>query len=215
VAFVSELFDALRDLTNDAADTQVPFATKKLYINNGIRRMWPQVWRVQEEALVLNTARDYPLSAATSAGHILSVRIETGDVTAEYVPFSEYYIAQGDEDTVASILTLTGPLPTPLGLRLKVRYAATVPLIAAASYAASQSETWTGPDRAMAIPVYYAMAMIAARKIDDRQDTLRYSTTQATNGVEDQDVMSASQMWMGQFELELASLDRPLPISQD
>ena len=101
------------------------------------------------------------------------------------------------------------------GYDVRIRYSAPPVAIAAASYAAAGSETWTGPDRAIGIPVYYAAALCAMRKLDTRQDTNRYSTTQAQNGVTDQDIMAASQMWMGQFELELSDFDRPLPPARD
>lgn len=215
MAFVSDLFDQLRDLTNDATDSQVTFATKKLYLNNGIRRMWPNIWRVLEEVLITDgVTRNWDLETGTSQGLVVSVSIETEDTSGEYVPYNEYMIIDGDEDAVQSKFLLTGVMPES-GVRIRIRYAAPCGLITAANYAAAQAQSWSGPDNAMHLPVWYAMSMIAARKVDDRQDTLRYSTTQATNGVDDQDIMSFSQMWMGQFELELASFDRPLPISRD
>jgi hypothetical protein len=67
----------------------------------------------------------------------------------------------------------------------------------------------------MRLAVLYAMGMIAAGKVDDRQDTLRYNTTQATNGVNDGDIIQFAQMWFGQFDVELADMERPLPISRD
>lgn len=214
MAFTSEMFDQLRDLLNDATDTQVSFATKKMWLNRGIRRMWPTIYRIETESVATSgTARNYPLSTlmGPSDGYILGVEIE--DENGDFSRFDDYDILPGDEEEPA-ILVLTGILP-PSGTTLAVRHATFVSTIAAASYAASQSETYVGPDNSLNLPVLYAMAMITARKIDDRQDTNRYSTTQAQNGVSDQDIMGASQLWMGQFELELESLNRPLPIARD
>lgn len=215
MAFVSELFDTLRDLTGDSADSQTPFATKKLYLNRGIARMWPAVWRVQTTTItVLADTYDYALPVAAADGHILTVELEQDD--GSYTRFGRWDTFTGDEDTAGVFSLTASPNASDLlGYDIRIRYAAPVPLIAAASYTASESETWTGPDRAIGLPCHYAMSLITARKADDRQDTNRYSTTQATNGVQDQDIMALSQMWMGQFELELAQFDRPLPPARD
>jgi hypothetical protein len=215
MAFVSELFDQLRDLLNDATDTQIPYATKKLYLNRGIARMWPKVYRLATTTItILTLTYDYALPVGAADGLIVSVELERLD--GSFVRFDDYDIMAGDED-LAGVFRLTANPDSVdlLGYDIRIKYAAPVSLIAAASYAAAGSETWTGPDRAMGIPVHYAAALIAMRKIDDRQDTLRYSTTQAENGVTDQDIMSASQLWMGQFELELAEFERPLPPARD
>lgn len=215
MAFVSELFDQLRDLLNDGSDTQVSFATKKLYLNLGINRLWPKVWRLASTSITVTTGTyDYALPVAAADGHIVSVELERLD--GSYVRFDEYDVIHGDEDLAGVFRLAVNPDSVDmLGFDIRIRYAAPVPLITAASYAASQSETWLGPDRAMGLPVHYAASMCAARKVDDRQDTNRYSTTQAQNGVTDQDMMAASQMWMGQFELELSEFDRPLPPARD
>ena len=52
------------------------------------------------------------------------------------------------------------------------------------------------------------MYMIAGSKVDDRQDHTRYSTTQAMNGVNDQDLLAGSQFWLNQFYAELEALTR-------
>lgn len=212
MAFVSELFDQMRDLLNDASDTQVPFATKKLYLNRGIARMWPRIFSVRTATITfLADTTELALTAAIAEGLILSVEREVVAGEGWWIPYEAYDIRAGDED-LAGVITL--PYNSGPGFDLRIKYVAAVPLIAAASYTAAQSETWTGPDRAMGLPVLYAMGMAVARKLDDRQDTSRYSTTQALNGVTDQDIMGASQMWFGQFEAELAELERPLPISK-
>ena len=215
MAFVSELFDTMRDLLNDPTDTQVTFALKKLYLNRGIARLWPHVWRVVENTsvTVVDGVYDYSVAVAVMDGMVLSVELETGNATGYYERFDGYDIIQGDEDQ-AGVFRFTVGLPA-VGSRVRIRYAAPPSLITAANYAAAGSEAWTGPDRAMGIPVYYAMSLSAARKVDDRQDALTYNTVVAENGVQDSDIMAASQMWMGQFELELAEFDRPMPIARD
>jgi hypothetical protein len=215
MAFVSELFDQLRDVLNDAADSQVPFATKKLYLNRGIARMWPKVWRLVSTSITVVTGTyDYALPTAAADGLIVSVELERLD--GSFVRFDDYDVIAGDEDLAGVFRLAVNPDSVDLlGYDIRIRYAAPVSLITSASYAAAGSETWTGPDRAMGLPVHYAAALIAMRRVDDRQNVNRYSTTQAQNGVTDQDIIAAGQTWMGQFELELAEFDRPLPPARD
>jgi hypothetical protein len=214
MAFVSEMFDQVRDLMNDAADSQISFANKKLWLNRGIRALWPNVYRVVVDTSITVVADtyDYTLPAAVMDGVITVVECETGNATNAYLRFEHYDIIEGDEDQ-AGVFRFS-MLPE-AGSRIRIRYAAPIPTIAAADYTAAQSEVWTGPDRALNLPPLYAMAMTAFRKLDDRQDHTRYSTLQAENGVSDQDIQSTGQMWMGQFELELDKWSRPLPIVRD
>jgi hypothetical protein len=214
MAFVSDLFDQLRDLLNDASDTQVPYATKKLFLNNGIRRLWPRVYRLTSTTTtILTETFDYALPVGAADGLVTVVELEND---YGYTRFNDYDLIDGDEDT-AGVLRLTRNPDSSdlLGYDLRINYAAPVPLIAAASYAAAGSETWTGPDRAIHLPVLYAMSMIASRRLDDRQDHTRYSTTQAMNGVSDTDILQAASYWMGQFEAELNDMTKPLPIARD
>ncbi len=214
MAFVSELFDQMRDLLNDSGDTQVPFATKKLFLNRGIARMWPKVWRLTTITFTTtDDTLDYTIPWAIASDYEV-VAVELDDpVTGMRTRFDEYDIIPGDEDLTAIFRFTSGYPPADGDVYLRV--AAAIPFIAAASYAAAQSETWTGPDRLMGIPVWYAMSLATARKLDDRQDTNRYSTLVAENGVTDENITATSQTYMGQFELELAEADRPLPIARD
>lgn len=213
MAFVSELFDQLRDLLDDEADSDIAFATKKLYLNRGIAKLWPRVYRVSNVAVtLLEDVYDYELTSALSDGVVLSVEISTEASGSEYIRYEGYQILPGDEDEDA-VLRLTHSHPGP-DFSIRVRYATSIPLIAATTYTAAQSETWVGPDRAIGLPVLYAMGMATARKLDNRQDHSRMSTTQALNGVTDQDIMGAAQMWFGQYEAELDDLERPLPIAR-
>lgn len=216
MAFVSEMVDQLRSLLNDAADTQVTYATKKLFLNRGISLLWPAVRRVTSYTQTLTQSDvSYSLPAAIADGYILSVELSTDNPPDIYVRLQNYDVLPGDEDQ-ASFLYIGDARLVADGVRtLRVTYAAPIPLIAAASYAASQSETFLGPDRALHLPVLYAMGMLTQGKIDDRQDTLRYSTTQATNGVTDTDILSAAQVWLNQFYAELEQLTRPLPPTRD
>ncbi len=208
MAFVSEMFDQLRDLLNDASDTQVTYATKKLYINRGIARLWPKINRITSEVIALTAATQiYTLTSAASDGLLVSVEKNDQGDDDSYVRFSGYDLIPGDH-AATGYIRITDAVAD--GDELRITYVRPIAYVVASTYAAAQSETWTGPDRALQLPVFYAASLISLRKIDDRQDTNRYSTTQAQNGVSDQDIMGSAQLWMGQFELELGLLERPL-----
>lgn len=222
MAFVSEIFDQIRDQLDDTADSQVAFATKKLYANMGIRRMFSGgsgIWRLVTDSTValVDDTFEYaiPSTVSASGGRIVSVEVETELSSAQYTRLTHYDVIPGDED-LAGRLIFTGPyLPSEEGALVRIRAAVPCSQISAATYVAAQSETWAGPDAAIHLPALYALGMIAARRLDNRQDHTRYSTTQASNSVQDQDIMQSSQLWLAQFELELDAMSRPLPIAKD
>ena len=215
MAFVSEMVDQLRILLDDAADTQVAIGTKKLWLNRGIRMLWPNVYRVVVDTsiTIIADTYEYALPVAIADGYIMSIERESANGTNRFFRYEDYDIIDGNEDQAGIFRVLSG-LPE-VGVEIRIRYAAPIAPISGSSYAAMGSETWVGPDRALNLPVMYAMSMIVGSKLDNRQDHTRYSTTQAINGVQDSDLMAAQQMWMGQFELELDKLTRPLPIVKD
>ena len=212
--YASDIIDQLRDLLNDPTDAQVPFLTKMLYVNRAVTRLWPKVYQIATDTLSLTTGTyDYLLDSAVMAGFLLSVEINSLAYPTRYTRFDDYDVIPGDEDS-AGRLVVGRSVYT--GTQLRIKYAAPcLAFGASANYADSQTDAFTGPDRAAQLLVPYAMSMLTIRKLDDRQDTLRYNTTQATNGVTDQDIISASQMWMAQFELELDAMERPLPPARD
>ena len=212
--FVSEMIDQLRDLLNDATDTQVPYATKKLYLNRGIARLWPTIYYLDEQSISLDAGvREYLIQTDLAKGQIVSIWYDPTGLSSNYnVRLGDYDIIDGDAGEYGYIRI---PFVPNDGDTLTMKIAYEVPLITAASYAAAQAEVWIGPERAIGLPVLYAMGMIAARKLDDRQDSSRYSTTQALNGVTDNDLMTTSAMWFGQFAEELAAMEMPLPIARD
>lgn len=213
MAYVSDLFDQLRDLLKDPTDTNVSFDTKKRYLNRGISRLWPRVYRTSTATItVVAGTYEYALPVAAADGLILSVEVETD---YGYARFVEYDIIDGDEDTAGIFRLTIDPNYLGSGTSIRIKYVGPVSLITAASYAAAQAEQWVGPDRAMGLPVLYAMGMITGRKIDPRQDYSRYATTQDANGVSDNDIMQAAAFWLGQFEEELSDIERPLPVARD
>jgi hypothetical protein len=215
MAFVSEMVDQLRALLNDPADAQVSFLNKKLYLNRGIARLWPHIWRSVSITITPTAATtfDYTITVPWSAAAEYKVlSVEVADSDGNRTRFADYDIIPGDEDLTAIFRFASIP---PAAGTVYLRVASAIPLIAAASYAAAGSETWTGPDRALYLPVLYAMSMVSGAKVDDRQDHTRYSTTQAMNGITEADLQSTMSMWMGQFELELLEQSRPYPPARD
>ena len=216
MAKVSEIFDQIRALTNDATDTQIPYVTKKLYVNRGIALLWPGIWRVVEEVIPLTQdVTEYATSAALADGYVLSAEISEDETAGDYLRFDSYDLLPGDEDKASKLYIRDARVVASSGRYLRFLYAAPPSLVVAANYPAAQSEDWTGPDRALNLPVLYAMYLIAGSKVDDRQDHTRYSTTQAMNGVNDQDILAGSQFWLNQFYAELEALTRPFPPTRD
>ncbi len=217
MATTATMFDQLRDLLGETAgDSQVSFALKKLWLNRGIAMLWPDIYQIVEYDTIITAdgTMDYILPEAIQDGFVTSVEISMpGTSGDEYQRMANYDIIDGDED-IGGIFRITGYYPGD-DLVVRIRYAAPIPPIESDSLAEAQLETFQGPDRARFLPVFYAMSMITSRKLDDRQDTYRYSTTQATNGVSDTDIMDAARFWMNQFELETEKLSRPLPIAKD
>jgi len=137
---------------------------------------------------------------------MLAVQIEYGSTEGEYFESYNHQILPG----AAPILRFPGnQLPAPAGAR--VRLSATIPLTLFVVGEQGQGDVYTGPTGTDQIPVMYAMGIWTATRLDSRMTTETYSTTQSLNGVDVLDHMSASQFWMGQFELLLDRLSMPTP----
>lgn len=213
MAKVSEMFDQLRDLISDQADAQVTFANKKLYLNRGIARMWPIIrgQNESEDIILVAGQTDYPYDWTDRL--LTSVEISSEVGGSDFNRFVQYDIVTDDFSGSGVLRVRLSTAST--GYTIRLRTLTPISPISAADYTAAQSEDWSGDTRSIGLPVLYAMGMIAARKLDDRQDTTRYSTTVAMNGVTDTGIMTASNFWFGQFEAELLAMERPLPIARD
>lgn len=216
MAYVSEMVDQVRDMLSDPDDLQVSIGVKRMYLNRGIAMLWPTIHRFVTATVIPVVADqfDYALPVAVADGMIISVEISSIAAGTQFERFNEYDIISGDED-LAGVLRIAIDTVAFTGYTLRITYAAPIPAIVGTTYTAMETEVWTGPDRALHLPVLYCLAMASMRKIDDRQDHTRISTTQMQNGTTDNDIMSSSQMWMSQFELELEKQGRPLPPARD
>lgn len=213
MSFAGDMIDDLRDRLTDPVDAQVPFATKLRFLNRGQAAMFPRIFRlVRDNTLALISGQfEYTFPAGVGTGKVLTVEVETGLTTARYIPLSEYDIVHS---LTAPILTLMDiALPSSVGAKLRITTADRLTPIVAASYAASQAVTYSGPDGTEELPVLYAMGLITSRPLDDRMDYTRYAATQS-NGAGPDDIMQVSQFWFAQFELLLDRFSMPYPVSR-
>lgn len=214
MSFSSDMIDDLRDRLNDVADTQVPFATKVRFLNRGQSAMFPRVFKmVRDSTLVLATNTfEYTFPAGVGTGKVLTVEVETGSATARFTPLTRYDIIPSL--TTPTLVLLDTSLPAATGAKLRIVTADRMTAFAAANYAASQSEVYSGPIGTEELPVLYAMGLATARALDDRMDYTRYSATQVNGAVDPNDIMQVSQFWFAQFELILDRLQMPFPVSR-
>lgn len=77
----------------------------------------------------------------------------------------------------------------------------------------STAADYDGPAGTEELPVLYAMGIASGRLVDPRLPYTRYSTVNAQNGVDLNEIMNASQFWFAQFELLLDRLGMPWPTS--
>lgn len=215
MSFAGDMIDDLRDRLNDAADTQVPFATKLRFLNRGQAAMFPKVFKmVRDSSLVLVSNQfEYTLPAGVGTGKVLTIEVESASASNRYTPANRYDIIPSLTAPTLVFFDLT--LPAAAGARIRITTADRMDPFVAANYAASQSVTYTGPSGTEELPVLYAMGLATARTLDDRMDYTRYSSTQQNNSVDPNDIMQVSQFWFAQFELLLDRLIMPFPVARN
>jgi hypothetical protein len=206
MATLLNFLDDLRDRLNDSADNQIPKATKVRYINHGIRATWPRLYKTVRDSTLVVAADDYeyPLPAAVgNNGKLLRVEHETGVGTNRFVETYDYTIVPGLTDP---ILQFDNTLPV---IGAKIRITAAKPL----TELVADGDTYDGPAQTDELPVLYAMGLSLTRRLDDRIDHRRLSTTTGTNQVGPDEIMTAGQFNFAQFELLLERHAMPLPTS--
>lgn len=212
MAYVSTLFDQLRDLLNDPADTQVAFLTKRLYLNRGIAALWPRIWRVASEQIALVQDQvEYDVATSVSGGKIVSVEVSTKDGDG-WQRLAYYDLLPGDEDQQAKFVL---PWMPDGGQLVRVRYVTPVPLISASTYTAAGSETWVGPDEVIGLPALHAMGMLSIRRLEDYLDANRQRPANEHPDTKETWMLSSSRFWLDQYEAQVDALARPLPVAED
>jgi len=195
---LSDLNDRIDDVAN-----VIPEATKIKYLNHGLRAMWPKIYRtVQDTSLVLAVDDfEYTIPAAHNNGHVVRLEVETGVTTNIWSHLDDFEVVNLNTSKYFRLRSV----PAVYGSRFRVTSA--VPLT---EFTAAGS-TYDGPDIAFELPIWYALGVVSGRRLENRIDYTRYSTTVAQNGVDINEVMNASQFAYAQFELLLERFAMPLP----
>ena len=192
----------LNDRINDVSNAQVTEATKILYLNDGMRAMWPKIYRTVQDVSQVLAVDDYEYTIPTASdyGHVVRVDVESGIATNIYSPLQDYEIY----NLMAGKVIRLKSVPAPYGARFRVT--SVVPLT---DFATSAS-VYDGPPNTLELPVWYALGIVASRRVEDRLDHKRYSTTASNNGVDPQEMMNVSQFAFAQFEMLLDRFQMPL-----
>jgi hypothetical protein len=205
VATFIDLINDLRGRLNDADDSQVTLADKKLYLNYGIRATWPRLYKTaRDTTLEYDTETvDYDIPAAVgSHSLVVKVEVETDVASNRYVDLEDYDVVPDVTDPILSI----GPVGR-FTDGARIRITAAVPL----ATLSADADEYDGPPVTTELPVLYAMGLCAQRRLDDRIDHRRFATMQNANGVSTADVMEVSNFWFSQFEILLDRMQMPLP----
>lgn len=214
MSYSGDMIDDLRDRLNDASDTQVPFATKMRFLNRGQAAMFPRIYKVvRDNTMTLQDGvYEYTLPAGSGTGKVLTVEIESDNGSDRYTPLTRYDLIPST--TAPTIVLLDESLPSAVGAQMRVTTAERLTPFAAAAYAASQSESYSGPAGTEELPILYAMGLITARPLDDRMAYNRYVASQQPGSIGPGDIMQVSQFWFSQFEILLDRLQMPFPVSR-
>ena len=217
--YASDMIDQLRDLLEDATDTQVSFARKLYFLNAGQRAMWPRVYQVVQDSTLTFTddQYEYTIPAAVRGGRIFQLEKSLASDTDKFYPFDiDDYNIQRATTAGADIIILNFDPGSTYGDTGVIRITAALPLspIVAADYAASQSVAYTGPDHTLEGPVLYAMSRIAAIPLDDRMDYGKISVQAQNRAASPQEHLAVSAYWLDEFERRVEEWNMPLPASR-
>lgn len=207
MATQQDLIDDLADRLNDAAHSQVTLARKQHYLNLGIRATWPSLYTTARDSTLTVVAGQTEYNVPASVGsntRIFRVEVESGVATNYYTGLTNYEVIP---DITSPILALTTPISLTAGARFRITAAKRIPDLV------NTTDVYLGPAGTEELPVLYAMGVAMARRVDDRVDYKRMSTTQGSNSVETGDLMDASQFWFAQFEILLDRFAMPMPVS--
>lgn len=226
---VGEMFNQLDELLGEEYNTYlddrlVSFEVKRRCINDGIRALYPRVWRViKDDSVVVDNLDElgYTLPAVIAEGVIIDIEASDPD-TFEYYPLTQYDLSPYDEDgTTHARLWMTG-VNHPLKLNSTIRIHAVVPFETITETQRGSwmtMDSWVGPDDLMHLPVYYAMALLL--RMPRVQRALRHAEAVSVAGVgepdrkfAERDFLAESREWMALFEKELSAKSRPLPVSR-
>jgi len=209
MATLLNMLDALRDRLNDVADTQVPKPTKITYINYGITATWPRLYKTARDSTIVLAGGTFEYAIPSAVGNntkLIRMEVETGVGTGRYAELYDFLVVPGLTDPIIQLTN--ADLPAPAGSKIRITAAKPLtPLVA-------DGDVYDGPSQTEELPVLYGMGLALTRRLDDRIDHRRMSTTMGTNQVGPDEVMTAGQFNFAQFELLLDRMQMPLPAQQ-
>lgn len=206
MVLLQSLLDDLNDRLNDANNAAgAGEAAKIRWINSGQAAMYPKIFKTvsDDSTLIVADTYEYTLPATFDYSKIVRVELESGEATNRFVHLFDFEIIPLQTGKVVRLDHLE--LPVAAGARIRV--SAVKPLTAMTS----TGSTYEGPPGTEEIPVWYALGLALGRRLEDRIVHTRYSTTAAANGVDIEEIMSASQFAFAQFELLLERHSMVLP----
>lgn len=213
----SEQTDQLRDLLEDAADSQVTFARKMAYLNAGMRAMWPRVFQIVSDSTTqfVDDQFEYTIPATVRGGRYVLFEKSTAADDDYFYPmnYDDYKILPqaGGADKI-----ILGFDPGSQWEDGYIRITSAQPLTAytAASYIAAGSEVYTGPDYTSEGPVLYAMSRISAIPLDQRVDYGRMSVQDQNRAATSGELITVAAYWLDEFERRLEEWRMALPGSR-
>jgi len=209
MATLTNLLDDLRDLLSDSGDTKYTEARKIRYINAGQRAMFPDVYRILQDAteVLVTDQYEHAVPAALNEGVLLGVELETTASSSDFNQLDGRVFDLVPNASFGNTLVFknTNELPGVAGAA--IRFTAAVPL----TELTTGADTYSGPAITQDLPVLYAMGLAMARDLEARLNYYRFSTTQALNGTVLEDFSTSSAYWFEQFSKQLAKVKMPMP----
>lgn len=209
--YLADMIDQLRDLLEDAGDTQMTWARKLQYLNRGQSAMFPKIFTTARDAttLIVTDQYEYSIPAAVSNGKLIMFELESAAASAIYYRMSRYDVIPS---TTSPILVLQDkPTSALSGAKIRITSANRLTSFSSANYAASATEAYTGPAGTEELPVLYAMMLSAARQVDGRNDYGKFSVQNQNGTATPIDLMNTATFWRDQFNTLLEQLAMPLP----
>lgn len=202
---LDDLNSRLGDVNNAAGVGEI---TKMRWINRGIAAMWPKVYRTVTNNTIVLAADTYEYAIPAAVGdesEIFRIEVEDNSVA------SDRFVELDGLDIVPTITGRTlqlSSIPSSL-VGARVRITAAVPL----SHLPTTGSTFDGRRIHEELPVWYALGLALANRLEDRTVHTRYSTVAAQNGVDVEEQMLTSTFCFSQFEAMLDRMAMPWPAS--
>jgi hypothetical protein len=209
MATMQDLLDDLNDRLNDANNAAGAGEANKIrWINRGIAAMWPRIYKTVVDSTIELATDTYEYAIPTAVGDESEIfRVEIEDLTTT----NDRFVELDGYDIVPALTGRTLQLPSVPSSwdGARIRITAAKPL----ARLATTGSTFEGRQIHEELPVWYALGLALARRIEDRTQHTRYSTVAAQNRVDVDEQMLSSQFAFSQFETLLERMQMPWPAS--